>query len=96
MARITERVHVGVAGEFGEKRLLTKLEGVIVGRPYDIVDLNLRVPTVKGASEHTRSFMSFDVVSTRQEDVTDFVAEVRQLIRDDDLVLVSETTASQP
>jgi ferredoxin len=92
VARITERVHVEVAGEFGEKRFLARLEELLAGRPYDVIELNLRVPTVKGAAEHTPSFMSFDVVSTQQEDVSDFVAEVRQLVRDSELVLVSESS----
>lgn len=90
--RITERVHVEVAGEFGEKRFLARLEELIVDRPYDVIELNLRVPTVQGAAEHTPSFMSFDVVSTEQEDVSGFVAEIRRLVRDSDLVLVSESS----
>ncbi|MEX1125810.1 MAG: ferredoxin family protein [Acidimicrobiia bacterium] len=92
VARITERVHVEVAGEFGEKRFLSSLEELLAGRPYDVIELNLKVPTVKGAAEHTPSFMTFDVVSTQQEDVSDFMAEVRQLVRGNELVLVSESS----
>ncbi|MFO7549197.1 MAG: ferredoxin family protein [Acidimicrobiia bacterium] len=91
VARITERVHVEVAGEFGEKRFLVRLEELVSGRPFDLVDLTLQVPTVQGAAQHTPSFMSFDVVSTEQEDVSDFVAEVRRLVRESELVLVGET-----
>jgi hypothetical protein len=32
--------------------------------------------------------MSFDVVSTEQADVAEFVTEVRQLVRQNDLVLI--------
>ncbi|MEX2132783.1 MAG: 4Fe-4S dicluster domain-containing protein [Acidimicrobiia bacterium] len=92
VARITERVHVEVAGEFGEKRFLVKLEELVIGQPYDFVDLSLRVPTVQGTAEHTPAFMSFDVVSTRQEDVSEFVDHVRRLVHDNDLVWVSEKT----
>ncbi|MEX2653215.1 MAG: ferredoxin family protein, partial [Acidimicrobiia bacterium] len=53
VTRITERVHVEAAGEFGEKRFLVKLEELLVGRPYDVVNLSLQVPTVQGAAEHT-------------------------------------------
>jgi NAD-dependent dihydropyrimidine dehydrogenase PreA subunit len=88
IARITERVHIGVAGEFGDKAFLARLEELVSGRPFDLVDLTLHVPTVQGAREHTPSFMSFDVVSTEQADVAEFVTEVRQLVRQNDLVLI--------
>ena len=35
-----------VAGEFGEKRFLVELEELVKGRPYDIVNIQLHVPTV--------------------------------------------------
>jgi hypothetical protein len=59
-------------------------------RPFDIVSLQLNVPTVQGAMEKTPSFMSFEVTSTEQEDIQGFLPEVRALVRENDLVLVSE------
>jgi hypothetical protein len=82
-----------VAGEFGEKRFLVKLQDLIKGRPYDVVNLQLNVPTVQGTMEKTPSFMSFEVTSTEQEDIQAFLPELRALMRDNDLVLVSETKA---
>jgi len=79
-----------VAGEFGEKRFLVKLQELIQDRPYDIVNLHLEVPTVKGALEKTPSFMSFEVTSTSQEDIESFLPQVRSLVRDNGLVLVNE------
>jgi hypothetical protein len=79
-----------VAGEFGEKRFLVKLGELVQGRPYDIVNLHLNVPTVKGALEKTPSFMTFDVTSTEQQDIQDFLPDLRALIRENELVLVSE------
>jgi len=83
-----------VAGEFGEKRFLVKLEELVKGRPYDIVNLRLEVPTVKGAMERTPSFMTFDITSTEQEDIDAFLPELRNLIRDNSLVLVLAFLAS--
>jgi hypothetical protein len=80
-----------VAGEFGEKRFLIKLEELVRGRPFDFVNLRLEIPTVQGALEKTPSFMSFEVTSTVQEDIQNFLGELRSLIRGNGLVLVTET-----
>ncbi len=90
VAQLTTRVRVEVAGEFGEKRFLVKLEQLIVDQPYDIVNLRLHVPTLQGAMQNTPSFMSFEVTSTEQEDIASFMPKVRALVRDNDLVWVSE------
>lgn len=90
VATFTERVHFEVAGEFGEKRFLVKLEELVSDVPFDLVNLVLQVPTVKGAAEHTPSFMSFDLVSTAQQEVTGFIDGVRQLVNENDLVLVAQ------
>lgn len=90
LAQRTTQVRVEVSGEFGEKRFLVKLEELIRDRPYDIVNLQLQVPTVKGAREKAPSFMAFEVTSTEQEDIQSFMPELRAMIRDNGLVLVSE------
>lgn len=90
VARITDRVHIELAGEFGEKRFLAQLEGLVADRSFDLIDLTLHVPTVQGARQHTPSFMAFDVVSTNQTDVGGFVDELRVLVAENDLVFVSE------
>ncbi|MGQ9503226.1 MAG: 4Fe-4S dicluster domain-containing protein [Anaerolineae bacterium] len=90
VAKLTTQVRMELAGEFGDKRFLVKLEDLVRDLPYDIVNLRLSVPTVKGALENTPAFMSFDVTSTEQEDIQGFLLQLRTLIRDDGLVLVSE------
>lgn len=90
VAQLTTRVRMEIAGEFGEKRFLIKLGELISGQPYDFVNLQLDVPTVKGALENTPSFMSFEVTSTEQEDIQAFLPAVRALVRDNGMTLVSE------
>ena len=90
VAQLTSRVRFEVAGEFGEKRFLVKLGDLIHDRAFDIVRLRLDVPTLKGALEKTPSFMSFEVTSTEQGDIQGFLGELRSLIRDNALILVSE------
>jgi NAD-dependent dihydropyrimidine dehydrogenase PreA subunit len=90
VAKLTTRVRFEVAGEFGEKRFLIQMEELIKERSYDFVNLRLEVPTVQGASQNTPSFMSFDVTSTEQEDIQEFLPEVRDLIRRNGLTLISE------
>lgn len=79
-----------VAGEFGEKRFLGQLADLVKDQPYDIVNVALSTPTVKGAMENTPSFMRFEVTSTEQADIQNFLPEVRALIRRNELVLTSE------
>jgi hypothetical protein len=89
--RLTTHVRMEVAGEFGEKRFLVKLEDLVRDRPFDIVSLQLNVPTVQGAMQKTPSFMSFEVTSTEQEDIGGLLPQVRALVRENGLVLVSES-----
>lgn len=90
VAKLTIRARFEVAGEFGEKRFLVQLQELVKDRPYDFANLRLEVPTVKGAMENAPSFMSFEVTSTKQEDIQDFLPDVRNLIRSNGLTLVSE------
>jgi NAD-dependent dihydropyrimidine dehydrogenase PreA subunit len=91
-AATVSRVAFHIAGEFGEKRFLVKLETLIKDRPFDIVDLKLEVPTLKGALERTPSHMAFEVTSTDQQDITEFLNEVRAIVRENQLVLVDENS----
>jgi len=93
VAALTTRTHLEVAGEFGEKQFLVKLQELVKDRPFDVVNLALQVPTVQGSLEKTPSFMAFDVTSTQHDDIQAFLPEVRALIRNSGLVLVSEKKA---
>ena len=89
--QVTTRARVEIAGEFGDKQFLVRLEELIANEPYDVVNLRLEVPTVKGARQKAPSYMSFEVTSEEQQDVTTFLAEVKALVHDTGLVLVAET-----
>jgi NAD-dependent dihydropyrimidine dehydrogenase PreA subunit len=89
LAQVATRAKVEVAGEFGDKRFLVRLEDLIQDKPYDIVALKLEVPTVKGARQKAPSFMSFELTSEAQADIGPFLAEVKALVHDAGLVLVS-------
>ena len=89
VAHLSTRAKVEVAGEFGDKRFLVRLEELIENKPFDVVNLRLEVPTVKGARQKAPSYMSFEVTSEQQEDITPFMDQVRALVHDAGLVLVS-------
>ena len=82
------RAAVRIAGVFGEKQFLIKLQNLIRERPFDIVNLQLHVPTLQGLSENTPAYMDFEVTSTSQEDVTPFLGELRAMVADNDLVWI--------
>jgi NAD-dependent dihydropyrimidine dehydrogenase PreA subunit len=90
VAKLTTRTRFEVTGEFGEKRFLVQLQDLVKDKPYDIVNLKLEVPTVKGSLENTPSFMMFEVTSTAQEDIQDFLPVVRDVVRKNQMVLVTE------
>jgi hypothetical protein len=48
-------------------------------------------PTVKGARQKAPSFMSFEVTSEEQASIAPFLEEVKKLVHDAGLVLVSAT-----
>lgn len=91
VAKLNTRTRFEIAGNFGEKRFLAKLEELIAEHPVDITNLQLNVPTVKGAREMAPSFMSFEVTSTRQEDINVFLPEIRERIRSNGFILVNES-----
>jgi NAD-dependent dihydropyrimidine dehydrogenase PreA subunit len=88
--QVSTRAKVEVAGEFGDKRFLVRLEELIENKPFDVVNVRLEVPTVKGARQKAPSYMSFEVTSEKQEDIGPFLGAVKDLIRDAGLVLVSD------
>jgi len=91
VAHLSTRAKVEVAGEFGDKRFLVRLEELIENKPFDVVKLRLEVPTVKGARQKAPSYTTFEVTSEQQEDITPFLEQVRALVHDAGLVLVSAT-----
>lgn len=82
------RADVRIAGVFGEKQFLIKLQNLTRELPFDIVNLQLHVPTLQGLSENTPAYMDFEVTSTSQEDVTPFLGELRAMVADNDLVWI--------
>lgn len=91
LGKIQTRAQIEIAGEFGDKAFLMKLEGLVKDQPFDIVGLRLEVPTVKGLLEKTPAYMTFEITSTDQQDVGRFVTDIRDLVRQNALVWVSET-----
>jgi len=89
IAHLPTRAKVEVAGEFGDKHFLVRLEELVTDKPFDVVNLRLEVPTVKGAKQKAPSFLSFQVTSERQENIAPFLEEVKKLVSDTGLVLVS-------
>lgn len=92
-AAVPTRAQVEVAGEFGDKQFLVRLEELIADEPFDIVNLRLEVPTVKGARQKAPSFMRFELTSERQEAVAPFLDRITALVHDAGLVLVSAKPA---
>jgi NAD-dependent dihydropyrimidine dehydrogenase PreA subunit len=89
--QVSTRAKVELAGEFGDKRFLVRLEELIEGKPFDVVNLRLEVPTLKGARQKAPSHMIFEVTSEQQETIEPFLEEVKKLIYEAELVLVSAT-----
>ena len=48
LAQTTTQIRMQIAGEFGERQLLVQLWNLLDKGSYDIVNLKLDVPTVKG------------------------------------------------
>jgi NAD-dependent dihydropyrimidine dehydrogenase PreA subunit len=91
LRKVQTRARIEIAGEFGEKAFLMKLEAVVEDQAFDIVNLKLEVPTLKGLMEKTPAYMSFEVTSTDQKAVSDFVNQIRELTLQSGLVWVRET-----
>jgi NAD-dependent dihydropyrimidine dehydrogenase PreA subunit len=90
LSKLISKIKFELAGQFGEKQFLVKLEKLIIDKPVDIINLKLEVPTVKGHIEKAPAFMSFEITSTEQADIISYLGDVRKLITENDLVIVSE------
>ncbi|NLJ39644.1 MAG: ferredoxin family protein [Candidatus Atribacteria bacterium] len=90
ISNTSTRVKVRIAGVFGEKQFLVHLQNLMKDRPFDIVNLHLHVPTVKGLLENTPAYMDFEVTSTTQEDVSSFINELRTFVTKNNLVWVEQ------
>lgn len=91
LRKVQTRARIEIAGEFGDKAFLAKLAAKVKDKPFDIVNLRLEVPTVKGLLEKTPAYMTFDITSTDQKDVSAFLQEIRDLVRENGLVWVRDT-----
>ncbi len=83
-------LRVRIAGVFGEKRFLAKLQELVKDRSYDIENLALHVPTLKGLMEKTPAYMDFEVASTVQEDVQPILDDLKALVADNGLVWIEQ------
>jgi ferredoxin len=91
LAKISSRVKFELAGQFGKKELPKYLKTLITNRPFDVVNFQMNVPTLKGADEGAPCYSSFEITSTEQADISAFADEVRNFIKEKGIVLVSET-----
>lgn len=91
LRQVQTRARIEIAGEFGAKSFLTKLETALKDKPFDIVALRLEVPTVKGLLQKTPAYMTFEITSTDHQDIGEFVNEIRELVRQNALIWVRET-----
>jgi ferredoxin len=84
----TTRAQVRIAGVFGDKRFLAQLETLIKERPFDIENLQLSVPTLKGLMDNTPAHMTFELASTTQETVQPMLDDLRRVVAENHLVWV--------
>jgi len=89
LAETITRMKFEIAGVFGEKRFLKKLEEAIQNEPVDIINLELSVPTVKGLSENAPAYMKFELTSTKMEEIKKYANVIHTLIKENELVLVN-------
>ena len=91
LSEITTKIKFEIAGEFGEKRFLKKLEEAIQNELVDIVNLELKVPTIKGLLEKAPAYMKFELTSTKMEEIKNYTEKIRSLINENDLILINES-----
>lgn len=87
LSKISSRIKFELAGQFGAKELPKHLRSLITNRPFDVVNFQMQVHTMKGAP----CYSSFEITSTEQSDISAFADEVRKFIKQKGIVLVSET-----
>ena len=88
------KIKIEIAGQFGEKKFLVKLEELLDNRQYDIINLQLDVPTLQGLKQNAPAVMSFEIVAVENNDLMEFVEEVKNLISLNKLILIKEEQIS--
>ena len=88
IATIQTRMKIRIAGLFGEKQFLNKLQAFIKNQPYDIVNLEFHVATLQGLSENAPAYMDFELTSMQQEEIAQFAQKLRDLVKENNLVWI--------
>ncbi|GAB4342564.1 MAG: hypothetical protein Kow0037_30060 [Calditrichia bacterium] len=88
MAQLICKTRLQIAGQFGDKKFLLKLQELIKGQKVDIINVRLEVPSVQNIQ--APGVMTFDVTSTEEEDISEFLTDLHQLIQENQFVIVDE------
>lgn len=76
--------------KIGDRQFVMKLEALIKDRPYDIENLQLSIPTLKGLMHQAPAHMSLEVISTEQRDVHPVMGDLKKLVADCGLVWLEQ------
>jgi NAD-dependent dihydropyrimidine dehydrogenase PreA subunit len=92
---VVTQIEIEATGHFGERGIVAKLYEIIKDKPCDILYLTIETPSLKGCwNELAPSYCKFRLVSTDYADVTPYLNEIKQLFKENDIVLIAEKKVS--
>lgn len=91
LSAVNTSVEIEATGHFGERKIIPKIFEAIKDEPCDVLYINIETPSLKSCwNERAPSYARFRIVSTEYSDVTPDVEIIKNIFRENDIVLISE------
>jgi len=88
---INTTIEIEATGHFGERKIIPKIFEAIKDEPCDLLYINIETPSLKSCwNEKAPSYARFRIVSAEYSDITSDVEIIKNIFRENDIVLISE------
>ncbi|NOZ56949.1 MAG: 4Fe-4S dicluster domain-containing protein, partial [Calditrichaeota bacterium] len=88
---VVTSVELEVTRHLAERQVFPQLHEVIKNEPCDILYITVETPTLKGCwEEKAPSYARFRLVSTEYADIAPYLARVKEVLKRNDVVVISE------
>ncbi len=89
--KVVTAVEFEVTGHFAERQIMAKFYNAIKNDPCDVIYISIETPSLKDCwKEQAPSYAKFRLVSTEYADITPYAEKIKQVLKDNNVVLVAE------
>ncbi len=95
LTKVVTAVEFEVTGHFAERQIMAKFYDAIKDDPCDLIYISIETPSLKDCwKEQAPSYARFQLVSTEYADITPYAEKIKQILEENNIVLVAERKAA--